>query len=177
MSSNLQSLFYGLVICCIVSIIFLLSERVSPWKKNKKAIWFVRILTVLVFGGFVIGQAVLLNPPVEAKLKSTSLQFKKEENVSFRSITSMHYFTDPEMEIVANGFRWGNKDYYSGDANVRITDTEPEYYFYKCKVYIHTATKPCIVVETEEKAYVFNLATKKETKQFYDQLEEKTGLY
>ena len=69
----------------------------------------------------------------------------------------------------------GNDDYYSGDANVNIKKGEKTLkYIYKGKVYINANNKSYIVLNEKgsSKFYVFNLGTKKKTRQMYYELLE-----
>lgn len=103
------------------------------------------------------------------------IEFKKNEVISLNNIEDVQFYDNVKFEIVANGYRWGNDDYYSGDANVNIKKGEKTLkYIYKGKVYINANNKSYIVLNEKgtTKFYVFNLGTKKKTKQMYYELLE-----
>ncbi|MGM9889544.1 MAG: hypothetical protein ACI317_01815 [Floccifex porci] len=52
-----------------------------------------------------------LNPPVYAKIEEDKIVFKSNEKVQIFNIKNIEYFEDLEIELAANGFRWGNDDY------------------------------------------------------------------
>ena len=94
---------------------------------------------------------------------------------SLNNIEDVQFYDNVKFEIVPNGYRWGNDDYYSGDANVNIKKGKKTLkYIYKGKVYINANNKSYIVLNEKgaSKSYVFNLGTKKKTKQMYYELLE-----
>lgn len=48
------------------------------------------------------------------------IEFKKNEVIPLNNIEDVDFYDNVKFEIVANGYPWGNDDYYSGDANVNI---------------------------------------------------------
>ena len=104
-----------------------------------------------------------------------NFSFDQNEVISLNNIEDVQFYDNVKFEIVANGYRWGNDDYYSGDANVNIKKGEKTLkYIYKGKVYINANNKSYIVLNEKgtTKFYVFNLGTKKKTKQMYYELLE-----
>ena len=125
---------------------------------------------------FILYTSIKDNPEVNAKMNENSIEFKKEEAISFSDIENIQFYDHVQLEIVPNGYRWGNDDYYSGDANVNIKKGEKILKsIYKGKVYINTNNKSYIVLNIKgtSKFYVFNLSTEKKTKQMYNKLLER----
>lgn len=158
----------------VAAIPFVLVPRL---KNNKKAKITYAIIVIALIGGFSTYTSIKDNPKVEASLGGASIEFNKGETVDFEEIKSIQYYEDVTLDINPNGYRWGNDDYYSGDANIRIMDAnENELEFiYKGKVYIDRNVQDCIVMDVNDssKTYIFNLGNKQETKKLYQDLIEK----
>lgn len=128
-----------------------------------------------VFGIYATYTSIKDNPKVDAKLGENYIEFKKDEVISLNNIEDVQFYDNVKFELVPNGYRWGNDDYYSGDANVRIKKGKKMLKsIYKGKVYINANNKSYIVLNEKgtTKFYVFNLGTKKKTKQMYYELLE-----
>jgi hypothetical protein len=52
------------------------------------------------------------------------LELKEDEKISYDDISDVVYYEDVQIEVNPNGDRWGNDDYYSGDANVKFLDSD-----------------------------------------------------
>ena len=170
MNSIIYTLFIGIIIV-VFYVVFYLATRKKLIKKKR---WMIECIFAVVFGVLIIGSTILLNPPVNAKIEEEKIIFKSNEEVQISNIKNIEYFENTKIELVANGFRWGNKDYYSGDANIRFlnTDETEKEYVYKCKAYLNGNTDDYILIELKDsnKSYVFNFDDKRETSDFYDQI-------
>lgn len=61
------------------------------------------------------------------------------------------YFEDVELDLSANGYRWDNGIYYSGDAAFNITDDDTTLLSVpKCRAYITYVVKNYIYVYTDK---------------------------
>ena len=170
MNSIIYTLFIGIIIVVFYVVFYLATRK----KLTKKKRWMIECIFAVVFGVLIIGSTILLNPPVNAKIEEEKIIFKSNEEVQISNIKNIEYFENTKIELVANGFRWGNKDYYSGDANIRFlnTDGTEKEYVYKCKAYLNGNTDDYILIELKDsnKSYVFNFDDKRETSDFYDQI-------
>ena len=170
MNSIIYTLFIGIIIVVFYVVFYLATRK----KLTKKKRWMIECIFAVVFGVLIIGSTILLNPPVNAKIEEEKIIFKSNEEVQISNIKNIEYFENTKIELVANGFRWGNKDYYSGDANICFlnTDGTEKEYVYKCKAYLNGNTDDYILIELKDsnKSYVFNFDDKRETSDFYDQI-------
>ena len=113
------------------------------------------------------------NPPIQAMMSENRIIFKKDEIIRFNNIKNITYFEDVELNLSANGYRWDNGIYYSGDAAFNITDDDTTLLSVpKCRAYITYVVKNYIYVYTdkENEKFIFNLETEEATKQFYDEI-------
>lgn len=113
------------------------------------------------------------NPPIQAMMSENRIIFKKDEIIRFNDIKSIKYFEDVELNLSANGYRWDNGIYYSGDAAFNITDDDTTLLSVpKCRAYITYVVKNYIYVYTDKEngKFIFNLETEEATKQFYDKI-------
>lgn len=168
--------FYGeLILFLIACLVALPLQFIPKLKENKKVKIIFSIVVFAVFGIYTIYTSIKDNPKVDARLDENSIEFKKNEVISFNNIEEVQFYENVKLEILANGYRWGNDDYYSGDANVNIEKGKKTIRsIYKGKVYINTNNESYIVLNKKgtSKAYVFNLGTKKKTEQMYYELLE-----
>lgn len=168
--------FYGeLILLLITCLVALPLQFIPKLKENKKVEIIFGLVVFAVFGIYATYTSIKDNPKVDAKLGKNYIEFKKNEVISLNNIEDVQFYDNVKFEIVANGYRWGNDDYYSGDANVNIKKGEKTLkYIYKGKVYINANNKSYIVLNKKgtTKFYVFNLGTKKKTKQMYYKLLE-----
>lgn len=161
-----------------VFIILLLPFELTPKLKNNKKIKIIVMISLLIiFAIIFISQAILLNPKVEAIVGDDYIQFK-EEKVFFNNIEKIQYLENVDLEVSANGFRWGNDDYYSGDANVEALSREDDSTLldiYKGKVYIDRDVDDYIVITSNNpsKVFIFNYNTIEKTKTVFNELEKK----
>lgn len=65
----------------------------------------------VIFGIIILCSTIFLNPSVHAKIEEDKIVFKSNEKVQIFNIKNIEYFEDLEIELAANGFRWGNDDY------------------------------------------------------------------
>lgn len=164
-----KGLLFGFLVC---GILVILVKIIELFVKEKKIRIAIEVCLVVVAGTIIIGQTILLNPPVQATMDNRYLIFKSDEKLSYKKIENIKYYDDVTMDLTPNGFRWGNSKYYSGDASINIKKDGKQLYFNnKCKAYLNQ-NKSFIVVETErvDGTYIFNLKTQRDTKEFYDQL-------
>lgn len=141
--------------------------------KQKKRRIIVILCAILTFICFDMALARFDNPPIQAMMSANSLIFKKDEIIRFNDIKSIKYFEDVELDLSANGYRWDNDIYYSGDAAFNITDDDTTLLSVpKCRAYITYVVKNYIYVYTdkENEKFIFNLETEEATKQFYDEI-------
>lgn len=141
--------------------------------KQKKRQVIVILCAILTFICFEMALARFDNHPVQATISANSLIFKKDEIIRFNDIKNITYFEDVELDLSANGYRWDNGIYYSGDAAFNITDDDTTLLSVpKCRAYITYVVKNYIYVYTdkENEKFIFNLETEEATKQFYDEI-------
>lgn len=141
--------------------------------KQKKRQVIVILCVILTFICSTMIFARFDNPPIQATISANSLIFKKDEIIRFNNIKNITYFEDVELDLSANGYRWDNGIYYSGDAAFNITDDDTTLLSVpKCRAYITYVVKNYIYVYTdkENEKFIFNLATEEATKQFYDEI-------
>lgn len=141
--------------------------------KQKKRRIIVILCVILTFICSTMIFARFDNPPIQAMMSANSLIFKKDEIIRFNDIKSIKYFEDVELDLYANGYRWDNGIYYSGDAAFNITDDDTTLLSVpKCRAYITYVVKNYIYVYTdkENEKFIFNLETEEATKQFYDEI-------
>lgn len=141
--------------------------------KQKKRRIIVILCAILTFICFDMALARFDNPPVQATISANSLIFKKDEIIRFNDIKSIKYFEDVELDLSANGYRWDNGIYYSGDATFNILDDDTTLLSVpKCRAYITYVVKNYIYVYTdkENEKFIFNLETEEATKQLYDEI-------
>lgn len=141
--------------------------------KQKKRRIIVILCVILTFICSTMIFARFDNPPVQATISANSLIFKKDEIIRFNDIKNITYFEDVELDLSANGYRWDNGIYYSGDAAFNITDDDTTLLSVpKCRAYITYVVKNYIYVYTdkENEKFIFNLETEEATKQFYDEI-------
>ena len=136
-----------------------------------------RIIVILcVYLTFICSTMIFArfdNPPIQAMMSENRIIFKKDEIIRFNDIKSIKYFEDVELDLSANGYRWDNGIYYSGDAAFNITDDDTTLLSVpKCRAYITYVVKNYIYVYTdkENEKFIFNLETEEATKQFYDKI-------
>lgn len=162
----------------IIFALLLLPFELTPKLKNNKKIKIIVMISILIISAIIfISQAILLNPKVEAKIGYDYVQFK-EEKVYFNNIEKIQYLENVDIAVSANGFRWGNDDYYSGDANVEVSSREDEttlLSIYKGKVYIDREVDDYIVITSKNssKVFIFNFSSAEETKAKFKELKEK----
>ncbi len=165
------------VIDAIFLVCYILFDRLSKNKMEKKLRYGIKLVLI----GFMIAIGIFYTmqsyPPTYATINQEQIQFRKDEVIDISYIEELKYFENTDIEVVANGERWGNKDYYSGDANVRFFNEKKEEidYAYKCKAYINKDRNNYILLKTKgaNKKYVFNFDTEEETKEFYEKLNKK----
>lgn len=162
----------------IVFTILLLPFQFTPKLKNNKKIKIIVMISILIISAIIlISQAILLNPKVEGIIDNDYVQFK-EEKVYFNNIENIQYLENVDLVLSANGFRWGNDDYYSGDANAEVINREDESILlsiYKGKVYIDRDVDDYIVITSNNpyKVFIFNYSTAKDTKAVFNKLGKK----
>lgn len=141
--------------------------------KQKKRQVIVILCVILTFICSTMIFARFDNPPIQAMMSENRIIFKKDEIIRFNDIKSIKYFEDVELNLSANGYRWDNGIYYSGDAAFNITDDDTTLLSVpKCRAYITYVVKNYIYVYTdkENEKFIFNLETEEATKQFYDEI-------
>lgn len=141
--------------------------------KQKKRQVIVILCVILTFICSTMIFARFDNPPIQAMMSENRIIFKKDEIIRFNDIKSIKYFEDVELDLSANGYRWDNGIYYSGDAVFNITDDDTTLLSVpKCRAYITYVVKNYIYVYTdkENEKFIFNLETEEATKQFYDEI-------
>lgn len=141
--------------------------------KQKKRRIIVILCVILTFICSTMIFARFDNPPIQAMMSENRIIFKKDEIIRFNDIKSIKYFEDVELNLSANGYRWANGIYYSGDAAFNITDDDTTLLSVpKCRAYITYVVKNYIYVYTdkENEKFIFNLETEEATKQFYDKI-------
>ena len=141
--------------------------------KQKKSRIIVILCVILTFICSTMIFARFDNPPIQAMMSENRIIFKKDEIIRFNDIKSIKYFEDVELDLSANGYRWDNGIYYSGDAAFNITDDDTTLLSVpKCRAYITYVVKNYIYVYTdkENEKFIFNLETEEATKQFYDEI-------
>lgn len=141
--------------------------------KQKKRQVIVILCVILTFICSTMIFARFDNPPIQAMMSENRIIFKKDEIIRFNDIKSIKYFEDVELNLSANGYRWDNGIYYSGDAAFNITDDDTTLLSVpKCRAYITYVVKNYIYVYTdkENEKFIFNLETEEATKQFYDKI-------
>lgn len=173
-----NQLIFGLLVILIFIILMLPFELIPKLKNNKKIKVIVMISLVMLSVIIFISYAIILNPKVEVTIRDTYVQFKADEKVYFDNIEKIKYLDNVDREITVNGFRWGNDDYYSGDANIKIFDKgsdEDILSLYKAKIYINKNVDSYIVITrvTPYQSFVFNYSTEEKTKEVFQQLDEK----
>lgn len=156
------------IFICILALPF---EFSSKLKRNKKAKLFFMCMVFSMVGIYATFTSIKDNPKVEASLHSNYIELKKGEKIDFDEIENVKYYGNVIIKINPNGYRWGNDNYYSGDANVNImakNGNELED-IYKAKVYINTGVDAYIVMDVPKinKKFVFNLNDKQKTKKMY----------
>ncbi len=170
----MNSIYYTLFIGIIIVIFYVVFYLTTRKKLTKKKRWMIECIFAGVFGVVIIGSTIFMNPPVHAKIEEDEIVFKSNEKIQISNIKNIEYFEDTEIELVANGFRWGNKDYYSGDANIRFlnTDETEKEYVYKCKAYLNGNSNDYILIQLKNsgKSYVFNFDETNKTSTFYDEI-------
>lgn len=168
----------GLFVIIIFTILLLPFELIPKLKNNKKIKIIVMISIVIICAIIFISQAIVLNPKVEATINENNVQFKEDEKVYFNHIENIQYLENVDLAVSANGFRWGNDEYYSGEANVEAISQEDDstlLSIYKGKVYIDRNVDDFIVITRNKpnKTFIFNYSTKEETKAIYKELKKK----
>lgn len=141
--------------------------------KQKKRQVIVILCVILTFICSTMIFARFDNPPIQAMMSENRIIFKKDEIIRFNDIKSIKYFEDVELNLSANGYRWDDGIYYSGDAAFNITDDDTTLLSVpKCRAYITYVVKNYIYVYTdkENEKFIFNLETEEATKQFYDKI-------
>lgn len=141
--------------------------------KQKKRRIIVILCVILTFICSTMIFARFDNPPIQAMMSENRIIFKKDEIIRFNNIKNITYFEDVELDLYANGYRWDNGIYYSGDAAFNITDDDTTLLSVpKCRAYITYVVKNYIYVYTdkENEKFIFNLETEEATKQFYDKI-------
>lgn len=141
--------------------------------KQKKRRIIVILCVILTFICSTMIFARFDNPPIQAMMSENRIIFKKDEIIRFNDIKSIKYFEDVELNLSANGYRWDDGIYYSGDAAFNITDDDTTLLSVpKCRAYITYVVKNYIYVYTdkENEKFIFNLETEEATKQFYDKI-------
>lgn len=141
--------------------------------KQKKRQVIVILCVILTFICSTMIFARFDNPPIQAMMSENRIIFKKDEIIRFNDIKSIKYFEDVELNLSANGYRWDDGIYYSGDAAFNITDDDTTLLSVpKCRAYITYVVKNYIYVYTdkENEKFIFNLETEEATKQFYDEI-------
>lgn len=109
------------IIACFLVLPFAISPKLQ---KNKKGIVVFGILIIAMFCSYSMITAVRDNPKLIASLNSSSIEFKEDETLPYDQVGKIEYYEDVQIKIAANGYRWGNDDYYSGDANVDFMDSD-----------------------------------------------------
>lgn len=141
--------------------------------KQKKRRIIVILCVILTFICSTMIFARFDNPPIQAMMSENRIIFKKDEIIRFNNIKNITCFEDVELDLSANGYRWDNGIYYSGDAAFNITDDDTTLLSVpKCRAYITYVVKNYIYVYTdkENEKFIFNLETEEATKQFYDEI-------
>lgn len=159
--------FYDeLILLLITCLVALPLQFIPKLKENKKVKIIFCIMVIVVFGIYATYTSIKDNPKVDAKLGENYIEFKKNEVIPLNNIEDVQFYDNVKFEIVANGYRWGNDDIKKGEKTLK--------YIYKGKVYINANNKSYIVLNEKgtSKFYVFNLGTKKKTKQMYYELLE-----
>ncbi len=170
----MKPVIYNLILGIILASIIVIFDFLERNRMDKKKRLIIKCILAGIFGIVIIFSTMRLNPPVHATIQKGSIEFKSNERVKFSDIESITYFKDTKIELVANGFRWGNNKYYSGDANIRFLNadgTEKEY-VYKCKAYLNGRSNDYILIKQKNstQAYVFNFENTSDTEQFYNQI-------
>ena len=165
------------IIDIILVILFVLFDRLTKDRIEKKLRYGIEIVAVALIMGFGIFHTMQAYPPTYATINQEQVQFRKDEAIDISYIEELKYYDNTTIELVANGERWGNKDYYTGDANIRFFDEKGNEidYAYRCSAYINKDRKNYILLKTKgaNKKYVFNFDTEEETKDFYEKLNKK----
>ncbi len=165
-------LTFNIIVFLVILLISIFLEHFTDIEFNKKKKFIV--CTLFLVSIFILNYffTISMNPKISAKLLEDSL-FLNEE-IKYSDIESAKCFSNCSLKIVPNGFRWSYKDYYSGDANVEISDNENEVIdsYYRAKIYYKLDVNNIILVKdkTTDKIYIFNLDTDKKTLNFYKKL-------
>lgn len=170
--------FYTELFIFLIAFVLYIPFQIGPkLKKNKKAKIIFVIVTVAIIVGYSTYTAIKDNPRVQASLGSDYIEFKDEEKIDCDEIETIDYYEDAMMKINPNGYRWGDDNYYSGDANVNILDLDGNELksVYKAKVYVNKKVHNYILIDVNKpnKVYVFNLGDKQETENLYRDLMRK----
>ena len=122
-----------------------------------------------------LGVAQIDNKQTYAEIIDQSIVFTKTESVEFKDIEEINMYDDVVIDIHANGYRWENKKYFSGDADVKIFDQDENQLLSvkKGKTDIDKKVNTCIYVKTESKEYIFNYQTTEKTKIIFDDIYSK----
>ncbi len=172
----MKPIFYNLLLGILFASIIVLFDFVFRNRMDQKKRFIIKCLLAGIFGTVIILSTMRMNPPVYATIQEDVIVFQPYERVKLSNIESIKYFEDTKIELVSNGFRWGNDDYFSGDANIRFLNadgTEKES-VYKCKAYLNGHANDYILIKQKNstQSYVFNFDDKKETKKFYDRINQ-----
>lgn len=165
-------LLFNLIIFLILIIVAIFLEHFTDIDFNKKGKIIVCIVFLLGISISNYFFTVSMNPIISPKFQDNALILNKK--ISLKNIESIKYFSNCSLKITPNGFRQNYKNYYSGEANVSIINVKNKEIasYYKAKVYYHLDGKNLIMIKekTTNKTYIFNLKTKKETKNLYQKL-------
>ena len=155
----------------VLSVINIFFCQVFIKQKKRRIIVILCVILTFICSTMIFARSD--NPPIQAMMSENRIIFKKDEIIRFNDIKSIKYFEDVELDLSANGYRWDNGIYYSGDAAFNITDDDTTLLSVpKCRAYITYVVKNYIYVYTdkENEKFIFNLETEEATKQFYDEI-------
>ena len=155
----------------VLSVINIFFCQVFIKQKKRRIIVILCVYLTFICSTMIVAR--FDNPPIQAMMSENRIIFKKDEIIRFNNIKNITYFEDVELDLSANGYRWDNGIYYSGDAAFNITDDDTTLLSVpKCRAYITYVVKNYIYVYTdkENEKFIFNLETEEATKQFYDEI-------
>ncbi len=142
---------------------------------NKRKVQiYILLPTIFLLHILIVFEAKKANPIVVATLDENCVKFKETEIVYLADITELKYYSDVKADYAANGYRWSNHKYFSGDADVIFEDVNGKILdkFRKCKLYILKNDDTYIVIETKgSKDFVFNLGDEDKTEEMYENLQ------
>ena len=93
---------------------YIFLSSIHKTKEKTNYCYFVCVILTFICSTMIFAR--FDNPPIQAMMSENRIIFKKDEIIRFNNIKNITYFEDVELDLSANGYRWDNGIYYSGDA-------------------------------------------------------------